>query len=95
VSDDIIRFNGVGDDGHETFCLTKEASGFEFCKTAGKPYDILACAILAAAKQHAGDGLNVSSDGDANDWVEGLSFASKVLKRAVPYPVSQKPSDEF
>ena len=48
-----IIFNGIGDDAHETFFLSKEAkpfnfkkeyegqdTSFYFCKTAMKPYDI-------------------------------------------------------
>ena len=48
-----IIFNGIGDDAHETFFLSKDArpfnfkkdyegqdTSFYFCKTAMKPYDI-------------------------------------------------------
>lgn len=34
-----IMFNGIGEDSHETACVKKDASDFEFCKTARKPYD--------------------------------------------------------
>lgn len=34
-----IMFNGIGDDSHETALVKKDASSFEFCKTARKPYD--------------------------------------------------------
>lgn len=83
VGEDAIHFNGVGDDGHETFVLNPNACGFEFCKTARKPYDLTVCAVLAAAAEH---GIEVSSDGDAADWVDGVEFASKTLGRKVPMP---------
>jgi hypothetical protein len=47
LTKDLIRFNGVGEDGHETFWLprkrevqdyqTGDSKGFLFCKTARKP----------------------------------------------------------
>ena len=37
VTNDQIIFNGIGDDAHETLMLERENSGFQFCKTAGKP----------------------------------------------------------
>ena len=64
---DEIRFNGIGDDSHETFALGKGYNGFKFTKTARKPYDrhVLACLILA--KKYFGDAIKVSSDGDNDD----------------------------
>jgi len=41
-----ICFNGVGDNGHETFILEKKATDFSFCKTAEKPYDIYVWHLL-------------------------------------------------
>lgn len=80
-----IRFNGLGDDGHETFMLTPDAEDFEFCKTAFKPYDLVVCAVLACAAEHTGK-IAVSSDGDVSDWRDGVEWASKVLGRSVPCP---------
>ena len=55
-----IRFNGIGQDGHETFILQKEdVSSFDFCKTARKPYDLTVCVILLRAKQLAGDAFSL------------------------------------
>jgi hypothetical protein len=73
-----IRFNGVGEEGHETFYLTPEATGshtIEFCKTAEKPYDSLVTAILAIAESTAAGYISVSSDGDRPDWEAGLDIA--------------------
>ena len=70
ITDEYIRFNGVGDDGHETFYLSREATDFQFCKTARKDYDAPAAAILIAAKVYAPDAFSWRSDGygiDARD----------------------------
>ena len=63
IDDEEIRFNGIGEDGHETFLITKKKrakmdyeeqeaydkqGAFEFCKTAHKPYDKYVVAVLCA-----------------------------------------------
>lgn len=70
LNDEVIRFNGVGEDGHETFYLSRTVEDFAFCKTARKDYDAPAAAILIAAKQYAPDAFSWRSDGygiDARD----------------------------
>lgn len=56
-----IRFNGVGDEGHETFFLTREKTDFDFCKTERKPYDAVVAEILSFAS-HCIDGFSTSHD---------------------------------
>ena len=69
-----ILCNGIGDDGHETFYLTRKMrNDFEFCKTAQKPYDKYIVAMLIAVTQIT-DSITVSSDGDQSDWLEGLQL---------------------
>lgn len=90
VNEDIIHFNGKGDDGHETFVLTRARrakfdyeeqsefnrdGAFEFCKTAQKPYDVAVTAVLLIARHHAPNAITLSSDGDATDWGHGLALA--------------------
>tara|TARA_R100000995_G_scaffold39685_1_gene18377 strand:+ start:159 stop:704 length:546 start_codon:yes stop_codon:yes gene_type:complete len=63
INNKVIMFNGIGEDGHETFCITKKKrakmdyeeqeaydkqGAFEFCKTAHKPYDKYVVAVLCA-----------------------------------------------
>lgn len=94
LSDDMIRFNGVGDDGHETFILERikqaklnyetqsvydNEGAFSFCKTARKPYDFLVTASLLAAQHITGGAWNVSSDGDPTDWEDGKFIVEKEL----------------
>jgi hypothetical protein len=64
---DGVLFNGIGDNSHETFGISKDTTGFQFTKTNRKPYDrhVLACLLLA--KQYYGDKIRVSSDGDNDD----------------------------
>ena len=57
-TDNIIKFNGIGDNGHEDFYLNRDARtpfdksyegqdvSFDFCKTNGKPYDIVVWHLL-------------------------------------------------
>jgi hypothetical protein len=66
-----VRFNGIEEDGHETFVLCRDESDFDFCKTACKPYDKYVTACLILAKLHFGDEISISSDGDREDWNEG------------------------
>ena len=63
VNGEHIWFNGLGEDSHETFRITKKKrakmdyeeqeaydiqGAFEFCKTAQKPYDKYVVAVLCA-----------------------------------------------
>ena len=64
-----IRFNGVGEAGHETFLLEKNPSShFEFCKTARKPYDLVVQMVLTIIYHYASKYISVSSDGGPEDW---------------------------
>lgn len=74
INDRTIRFNGDSredDLGHETFIIYKEgvSQGFNFCKTACKPYDLACCLVLLAAHEVAPNALDIGSDGDwESDW---------------------------
>ena len=75
-SNDHVRFNGVGDDGHETFYIDMYGAP-GFCKTGQKPYDTLVVACLCLFEHFTG--ARVSSDGCAEDWYDGLAIARKVV----------------
>lgn len=68
ISTEVIEFNGIGEDGHETMILERRGRPFEFCKTAQKPYDRAVIALLLIAYKHAPLVWEISSDGDASDW---------------------------
>lgn len=89
-----IFFNGTGDLSHETFVLTQHNGGFEFCKTAMKPYDTLVTAFLCYLGTHYHDHIRISSDGDADDWQEGLTFANDVFSTPVHLPGGLTPDDD-
>jgi hypothetical protein len=81
-----LKVNGKGSEAHEDFTLREqykqnlEGDGFEFCKTARKPYDIVVVACLIVLKHRLGNLIDVSSDGYVDDWEEGLRLAKNILK---------------
>ncbi len=85
ITQEIVRFNGVNDDGHETFCLDRIfkplyrdeiSNGFYFslCKTEKKPYDKVVVACLYAAKWHFKEDIQLSSDGNKQDRLIGYKL---------------------
>jgi hypothetical protein len=85
VTTDRIFLNGEGDDGHETFVF-EPGSDFDFCKTNAKPYDVVVTAILSLVA-HFGLASEVSSDGGAEDWEEGVKLAREATGLDVQCPV--------
>ena len=92
---DLVRFNGMLDGGHETFYFCKKVSDeyelssaenglcFSFCKTARKPYDRYVTACLMLAKFYFKDDIIISSDGDIEDWQEGIELIQEKLNVAL------------
>jgi hypothetical protein len=78
-----IYFNGVGSGAHETFVITSEDTGFNFCKTAQKPYDTVATAILIHLKQSLGSKVVVTSDGEWEDWSDGRLLYETVYDQKI------------
>ncbi len=89
---DAIAFNGDAGEGldHETFGVTREnqaaRDGFDFCKTARKPYDTLVCLSLISLFEAFGDPMVFSfcSDGDEDDWSEAYSVYREVNGKEPP-----------
>jgi hypothetical protein len=79
INDEEIRFNGVGEDGHETMSLGLDTNGFNFCKTVRKPYDLAVTSLLVIASQHLGDNVRVSSDGYLSEWNEAMTLCQSTL----------------
>jgi hypothetical protein len=85
ASDDCIWFNGPNDNGHETFCIHKDGGGFQFCKTARKPYDLAVCLVLLVIARHAPDAMCIGSDGDwDNEWLSPRNVAEDLFDYDVP-----------
>ena len=78
-----ICFNGIGDDSHETFQITKSRyEGYNFTKTARKPYDEVVVAILTYINFIAPHVLEISSDGsdEPNMFIDGTSLVHIITK---------------
>lgn len=95
VSNQMVHFNGKGEDGHETFVFARETEirdyqkqegakrAFSFCKTAQKPYDKYVVACLIIAKSIFGKDVTISSDGDLEEWQEGKALAETAMNSTV------------
>jgi len=79
-----IRFTGNGHDAHETFSLL-DTEGFQFCKTARKPYDTVVVACLTYAQEIGLFTEAWSSDGDEEDHQDGLALYDEVMKEMTQY----------
>ena len=99
VDSENIIFNGVGEEGHETFSIDRknimeksydgEIKMFDFCKTARKEYDIAVCCALIIAKKYFGNIIKVSSDGiDEDGWGKAKELCQKVLKYGRTFDIS-------
>ena len=89
ITDEVVSLNGLGEDSHEAFHISREKEVedwetpknglyFNFCKTAQKPYDPIVVAILIALKKHFPKVI-ISSDGSKKDWEEGLEICKKLF----------------
>lgn len=101
IGTEVIRFNGLGEDGHETFHISRErpdlqrwqtVKGSAFCKTARKPYDIAVVACLAYLAALEKKPWRVSSDGNGREWLEGVGLARRCVPRManqidIPMPI--------
>ena len=63
-TEDIVSFNGIDDNAHESFAIDTACKGFYFTKTQLKPYDLHVEACLELAKYYFGEDIRVSSDAD-------------------------------
>lgn len=92
ADDERVMFNGFGDDAHETFLVTPNSLGFNFCKTARKPYDAVVVACLISLGRIYGDAVEIGSDGDHADWSEGAALYQMAVQRTaiipLPYPAN-------
>lgn len=95
-----LRFNGKGEQGHETFFLERAALRL-FCKTGGmgqadlvdqwgKSYDLAVCAVLISGHEHLG--LEVHSDGEWHElgWLRARTLYGQVTNRITLCPWPQK-----
>ena len=77
-----IALNGDESKGedYETFAITAEGTGFDFCKTRGDmPYDAVVTAILIRFAQHGGTHVGVRSDGEWDEWKAGRQIVDELF----------------
>lgn len=80
-SNNRIAFNGdaSNDLDYETFGFSVGDNDFEFCKTQYRPYDLAVCLTLRSLNYHVGKDIEISSDGDKNDWKESLEVYKELF----------------
>ena len=79
-TDSLVCFNGDAEKGydHETCYISLDSDGFDFCKTARKPYDVAVCITLIVFKHFFDDAFEYSSDGDIEGGEEGWKLAKEI-----------------
>jgi hypothetical protein len=88
----LFAFNGSGEEASEPFVWPGRL-GFNFCKTAGKPYDALVTAVLIAARDCFGpELLAIGSDAEWADWAPGAALYREVLGREAKSPFGGQPA---
>jgi hypothetical protein len=81
IEDDKLIFNGKCPNDYETFGISLESDGFDFCKTARQPYDPFVCLALLCFENEFGGDIEVSSDGERNSdegWVIACEIFDKL-----------------
>ena len=69
---------------HESFLLrVNEKAGYNFCKTARKPYDLMVCISLLRLKYHFPETI-IKTDGTRKDWKEANDLYKKVFGEKAP-----------
>lgn len=69
LEDYMVFLNGAGDGGYNDFCVCADEHGWDFCKTARKPYDLVVMLCLIAFANNLKD-FTISSDGDFDkEWL--------------------------
>ena len=99
-----VRFNGIGEDGHETFYVKRvdtpsewasdKTVVFGFTKTAYKPYDVYVTASLLLAKLYLEDEISISSDGEIEEWQAGVRLINSTVGKECNFEVNVKENPE-
>ena len=82
-TDTLVCFNGDASKGydHETCYLAMDSEGFDFCKTARKPYDVAVCITLICFAHYFGNDFEYSSDGNIEEGEEGWKLAQEITSK--------------
>jgi len=74
--DNLIKFNGMGDDGCETFFISLYETGYSFCKTARQYYDLAVQCCLLILHHYFQENFVISSDGNKKDWNKAVNLVN-------------------
>jgi hypothetical protein len=80
INDRTVKFNGVDDDAHETFFFDIGKTGFNFCKTNAKPYDVVVCGCLYVSKLVFGDSIKINQDCDPSADEENIQIVKSIIR---------------
>jgi hypothetical protein len=102
-----VAFNGVEDQAHETFSISKDPFDlfkrgfiqedeqgfiFSFCKTARKRYDVYVTACLIVLKHFLKEDIKIKSDGRPEDFEIGLRLAEHIIQTPLKNPIRRERS---
>lgn len=79
INNDYIGFNGVGEDACESFLIRRSGQGWQFCKTARRPYDDVVTAVLLLLEHHLPGQFQISSDGSWEEWTQGRELFARTF----------------
>ena len=89
ITNDLIQFNGIGDQAYETFLLVKDdVAGFNFCKTSHMPYDLFVVYVLILVHNLAPGCYVITSDGNGIDWQKDLDQLNSICETDYILPVT-------
>ena len=85
-----LKLNGSRENAAEDFCFREHWSenvGRQSCKTYQRQYDACVVACLCIIDHYMGrHGFTCSSDGDAQDWLEGIALVHLYTRLQVRLP---------
>lgn len=88
--DDMVAFNGEGNNSCESFVFTKEEDNSNaFCKTNRLPYDFAVMLSLLSIMQYNADYISLGSDGNAIDWLCACAWYRCKAVMLIPLKVIQ------
>lgn len=86
INSELILFNGSGDNACEDFQLKRivDDSSMNAIKTMALPYDILVQASLLVLKYYLGDQVEITTDGNFEDWRAAIGYVRYHLDIDIP-----------
>lgn len=81
-----MRFDRVVEPSERTEDKHKR---FACCKTGFRPYDVAVIALLIIAKHYLGDELDVTTDGEDANWLDGKLICAMALDYGLDYVVCE------